>query len=209
MTSYAVYRIWEQGGRDEQRPAGAIVVLGAAQFDCAPSAVFAARLDHAVALYLAGLAPYFVATGGREAGDRCTEAATARAYALDRGVPDSAILMEDQGRTTLESLRGVAAILTARGIRDAIFVSDPTHMLRVLRMAGDQGIRAWGSPAPSSPTEADLGRRLDATLHELRWPGGLLLHGPGTDCPVTERAARAVARTTTTAASNPAQFPIR
>jgi uncharacterized SAM-binding protein YcdF (DUF218 family) len=170
VTAYATYRIWEQGSRDEQRPAGAIVVLGAAQFDCTPSAVFAARLDHAVALYLAGLAPYFVATGGKEPGDRCTEAATARAFALERGVPDSAILTEDQGRTTIESLRGVAAILSARGIQDAIFVSDPTHMLRVLRMAGDQGITAWGSPTPSSPTEADMGRRLDATLHEL---GGL------------------------------------
>lgn len=173
VTLYATYRIWDQGGRDEQRPAGAIVVLGAAQFDCRPSDVFAARLDHAVALYLAGLAPYFVATGGKAAGDRCTEAATARAYAIERGVPDSAILLEDQGRTTLESLRAVARILNSRGIRDAIFVSDPTHMLRVLRMARDSGLTAWGSPTPTSPTEADAIRHLDATLHEL---GGLAIY---------------------------------
>ena len=59
------FRIDQQGRRDEQRPAGAIVVLGAAQYDGRPSAVFAARLDHAVALYLAGLAPYLVVTGGK------------------------------------------------------------------------------------------------------------------------------------------------
>ena len=46
---YAV-RIWQQGDRDEQRPADAIVVLGAAQYDGRPSPVFEARLDHAVQL---------------------------------------------------------------------------------------------------------------------------------------------------------------
>jgi hypothetical protein len=45
LSGYATYRIWEQGGRDEQRPAGAIVVMGAAQYDGRPSPVFAARLD--------------------------------------------------------------------------------------------------------------------------------------------------------------------
>ncbi len=165
--SYATYRIWDQGARDEQRPAGAVVVMGAAQYDGRPSPVFAARLDHAVSLYLAGLAPYLVVTGGKQPGDRTTEAETARTYALDRGVPASAILMEDEGRTTLESMRAVAAILAERGIPDAVFVSDPTHMLRVLRIAQDEGIRAWGSPTRTSPVETDPVRHLDATFHEL------------------------------------------
>ena len=46
-TAYTTYRIWDQGARDEQRPADAIVVLGAAQYDGRPSPVFRARLDHA------------------------------------------------------------------------------------------------------------------------------------------------------------------
>lgn len=167
LTAYATYRVWEQGERDERRPAGAIVVLGAAQYDGRPSPVFAARLDQAVSLYLQGLAPYLVVTGGKAAGDRSTEAATGRAFALERGVPESAILVEDEGRTTLESMRAVAAILRARGIRDALFVSDPTHMLRVLRIAADEGIVAWGSPTRTSPVEADTWRRIDATIHEL------------------------------------------
>ena len=40
-------------------------------------------------------------------------------------------------------------------------------MLRVLRMAGDAGITAWGSPTQTSPIEADASGRLDATVHEL------------------------------------------
>ncbi len=86
-SGYATYRIWAQGQRDEQRPADAIVVMGAAQYDGRPSPIFAARLDHAVSLYLAGVAPVLVVTGGKADGDRTTEAASARAYAIARGVP--------------------------------------------------------------------------------------------------------------------------
>jgi uncharacterized SAM-binding protein YcdF (DUF218 family) len=179
LGGYATYRIWDQGARDERRPAGAIVVMGAAQYDGTPSPVFAARLDHAIALYLSGFAPYLVVTGGKQAGDRTTEAETARAYASSRGVPDSAILMEDEGRTTLESMRGVAGILAEKGIRDGLFVSDPTHMLRVLRMAQDEGITAWGSPTRTSPVEADRAEHIDATLHELGALAQYFLTGRG------------------------------
>ncbi|MDP9483047.1 MAG: YdcF family protein, partial [Chloroflexota bacterium] len=167
LAAYATLRIWQEGARDEGRPAGAIVVLGAAQFDGRPSPVFAARLDHAIDLYLQKLAPILIVTGGKAEGDRTTEAATARTYALARGVPDSAIVLEDAGRTTYESLQAVARMLHGRGIRDAVFVSDPTHMLRVLRMAGDLGIVSYGSPTPTSRIESDPAEKLDATIHEL------------------------------------------
>jgi hypothetical protein len=36
--TYTSYRIWDQGRRDERRPADAIVVMGAAQYDGRPSA---------------------------------------------------------------------------------------------------------------------------------------------------------------------------
>lgn len=164
---YTTYRITSQGQRDERRPADAIVVLGAAQFNGVPTDVFAARLDHAVELYEAGFAPWFVVTGGKLPGDRTTEAATARAYALAHGVPAGRILMEDRGRNTLESITAVASILRAKGLRSALFVSDRTHMLRVLRMATDQGITAWGSPTATSPTDTDPKRRQAAMIHEL------------------------------------------
>jgi uncharacterized SAM-binding protein YcdF (DUF218 family) len=153
------------------------VVLGAAQYDGRPSAVFAARLDHAVQLYLGGIAPYLVVTGGKLEGDRTTEAAVARAYALERGVPADHILMEDHGRSTLESLRAVAAILRQHSIPDAVFVSDRTHMLRVLRMAHDQGIVGYGSPTTTSPSDSNSNSRLAATLHELGALGLYFLSG--------------------------------
>jgi uncharacterized SAM-binding protein YcdF (DUF218 family) len=167
VAGYASWRIWEQGDRDEQRPADAIVVLGAAQYDGRPSPVFRARLDHAVSLHLAGLAPYLVVTGGKQEGDRTTEAAAARAFAVEHGVDPGDILVEDQGRTTLESLRTVGAMLRERGLTRVVFVSDRAHMLRVLRIARDQGLVPYGSPTRTSPTDGVIGRRVEATIHEL------------------------------------------
>ena len=167
LGGFVAYRIWDQGTRDEQRPADAIVVMGAAQYDGRPSPLFAARLDHAIDLYHAGIARQLIVTGGKQEGDRTTEAASARAYAVGKGVPDDAILAEDQSRTTLQSIRAVASLMRANRLDTAVFVSDPTHMLRVLRMASDAGIEAFGSPTRTSPIERDPIRTADAVIHEL------------------------------------------
>lgn len=107
----ALVAVVAAANRDGARPASAIIVLGAAQYDGRPSPVLRARLDHAVALWHRGLAPRLIVTGGRRAGDRTSEAATSRRYAVKHGVPDSAILMESEGRTTAESMRAAAALL--------------------------------------------------------------------------------------------------
>ena len=163
----ATFQIWRQGSTDEQRPADAIVVLGAAQYDGRPSPVFEARLEHAVALWKAGIARSFVVTGGKLPGDRTTEAAVARAYAIERGVPATAIFGEDEAHNTLTSLTAVADEMERRGMTSAVFVSDPTHMLRVLRIADDLGVDAYGSPTTTSPVTSDPLRRAQATIHEL------------------------------------------
>jgi uncharacterized SAM-binding protein YcdF (DUF218 family) len=170
---WASFRIWQTGNRDDRPNSDAIVVLGAAQYDGRPSPVFRARLDHAIDLYRTGVARFLIVTGGKAEGDRTTEAATARAFALTKGVPDAAILVEDRGRTTLESLHAVATLLRDNQLASAVFVSDRTHMLRVLRIARDQGITAFGSPTATSPTDATVVSRADATIHEL---GALALY---------------------------------
>ena len=139
------------GRRDEARPATAIVVLGAAQYVGRPSPVLRARLDHAIALWRAGLAPRMIFTGGRGDGDTTSEAAVSRRYALRRGVPDSAIVLENTGRTTRESLQGVAAIMNGQPHRDVILVSDPFHMLRLSILARRLGLNPLTSPTRTSP----------------------------------------------------------
>jgi hypothetical protein len=54
--------------RDEARPADAIAVFGAAEYDGRPSPVLRARLDHALELYRRGLAPLMITLGGGRRG---------------------------------------------------------------------------------------------------------------------------------------------
>ena len=180
VAGYAMFRIWQQGQTDEQgRPADAIVVLGAAHHGDTPSPVFVARLDHAIDLWLNGVAPYLLLTGGQAKGDTWAEADVARRYAEDRGVPATAILAERSGRDTAGSLRNVAAIMRAKGLRSALFVSDRTHMLRVLRVAADLGLQAHGSPTATSPSDLRPSARVASTVHELGALAVYLVAGQG------------------------------
>jgi uncharacterized SAM-binding protein YcdF (DUF218 family) len=144
-------QVWRTARVDQARPAGAIVVLGAAQFDGRPSAVYLARLDHAADLYHEGIAPFVVVTGGKQVGDRFTEATAGADYLHDRDVPDDAILREVQGRSTYESLRATRRFLEMRGIDDVVLVTDPFHSLRARLVAEEVGLRAVTSPTRSSP----------------------------------------------------------
>ena len=180
VAGWTTFRIWNQGNQDEARPADAIVVLGAAQYNGTPSPLFEARLVHAVALYHEGIAPLFVVTGGKGgAVDTTTEAEVARAYAIRNGVPAEAILVEDRSRTTLEQIRTVGEMLRERGLGSAVLVSDRTHMLRSLRIADDHGIEAYGSPTTTSPNEASPVERLKDTIHEIGGLGLYFLTGTG------------------------------
>lgn len=131
--------------------ADAIVVLGAAQYAGRPSPVLKARLDHAVALWQRGVAPRLVLTGGVGAGDTMSEAAVSRRYVRRLGVPDSALVLEHDGRTTLESLRNAADLLLAKGWARTMLVSDPMHMLRAAILARRVGLDPHVSPARASP----------------------------------------------------------
>lgn len=182
---FATVRIWQQGATDERRPADAILVLGAAQYDGKPSPVFEARLEHAVALWKEGVAPWFIVTGGKLPGDRTTEAAVARRYAVAHGVPESAIFGEDEAHNTLDSLAAAAVQMRDRDLRTVVLVSDPTHMLRTLRIAEDLGLEAWGSPTTTSPIVGDPVRAARATLHEL---GALAVYFLTGGAPTVEQA---------------------
>ncbi|MGH7690591.1 MAG: YdcF family protein, partial [Gemmatimonadaceae bacterium] len=149
LTSLVTVVVW--GWRDTARPAGAIVVLGAAQYAGRPSPVLRARLEHAVSLWRRGLAPRVVLTGGTGEGDTTSEAAVGRRFVVQQGVPDSAVLLEAKGRTTSESLHAVAGMMTAQRSDTVILVSDPFHMLRLTILAKRFGLVPLLSPTHTSP----------------------------------------------------------
>ena len=144
-------QVWHASHQDDARPAQAIIVLGAAQFDGRPSAVLTARLDHAAELYKQGLAPLIVVTGGKQAGDRFTEAEASANYLAQHGVPGSAIERETTSTNSYDELAATARFLRGRGINDVVLVSDPFHAYRINAIAHDVGLNAHVSPTPTSP----------------------------------------------------------
>jgi len=145
-----LFQVMQAGRANTPESADVIVVLGAAQYDGRPSPQLAARLDHAVALWRQGVAPLVMVTGGNQPGDRFTEAEASRAYLVVQGLPNDAILSEDDGSTTYESLDAVADVLVAGGLERVVLVTDPYHSLRSRLIAGEVGLDASVSPTPTS-----------------------------------------------------------
>lgn len=142
------------------------IVLGAAVIGETPSPVFAARLDHAVALYNAGRVKRILVTGGRSPEDTLSEAGAGAAYAQGQGVPEAAILIEDRSRTTRQNLENARKVL-GDDIRGAVLiVSDPLHMRRAMAMAEAVGFNAAPAPAPTSRYRS-LGTKLPFLAREV------------------------------------------
>ncbi|MQA89125.1 MAG: YdcF family protein [Gemmatimonas sp.] len=147
----AVLSIFLFGRKDEARPADAIVVLGAAQYDGRPSPVLKARLDHAIDLHTRGFSERMILTGGVGVGDTVSEAEVGRRYAIGEGVPAKDILLERGGLSSGESMRAVVVLMESHGLSSAILVSDPFHMLRLRLLASRLDLDAYSSPTRSSP----------------------------------------------------------
>jgi len=144
-------QVWLASRQNQARPVQAIIVLGAAQYNGVPSPDLQARLDHALILWQAGLAPLVVVTGGKEPGDVFTEATAGANYLASKGVPQSDILREVQGRNTWASLSSAATILKAMHITRVLLVSDPFHDERISLIAKQVGLTPYVSPTRTSP----------------------------------------------------------
>jgi uncharacterized SAM-binding protein YcdF (DUF218 family) len=145
---------------DDAQTADVIIVLGAAEYRGKPSPVLQGRLNHALLLYLKGLAPYILTTGGAGGDPEFTEAEVGRGYLTEHGVPSEAILVEPGGSTTGQSLTVAAEIMRRMNFQSCIVVSDGYHIFRARRMLQFKGLHVYGSPRPSPGL---------ATPGELKW----------------------------------------
>lgn len=164
----AAASLFHSGSRDPGRRADAIVVMGAAQYDGVPSPLLEARLRHAADLWRAGRAPRIAVTGGKQEGDRFTEAAASRRWLTDNGVPRAAILEEDEGASTWESLTGLAPVLRAEGVSSVIAVSSRWHVERVILSLRELGFMATPSAVrPEGTSWFDEGGASGGTVREI------------------------------------------
>lgn len=144
FTGVSAYRVFTVSHENQIHRADAIVVLGAAQYDGKPSPILEARLQHALELYRAGLAPAVITTGGRQPNDASgyTEASVAGRWLLQHGIAPGRLFLEDTGRTTWQTMSNVAAIGRAQGFHRVILVTDPLASARAQQMALTLGFQA-------------------------------------------------------------------
>jgi uncharacterized SAM-binding protein YcdF (DUF218 family) len=140
-----------QGGRDERRTVDALVLLGE-QAD--PRLV-----DHAFDLYRRGFASRIVLGG----------AATASYHSalLEHGIPDAALLRVAEPDNGALSMQAVAQAAREAGVASVLITGHQATMLRDLKIARDQGMRAFGAPLPGPAP--DFATTLDASLAYWRY----------------------------------------
>ncbi len=133
---------------EEARPADAIAIFGAAEYDGHPSPVFRARLDHGLALYRQGIAPMVITLGGGAEEDSHSEGGVGHDYLLAHGIPESQIIAETESGNTKESAERLAVIARANHLQRIVVVSDGTHLFRIHALCGEEGLDVYTSPRP-------------------------------------------------------------
>ena len=147
----AAWFIWLYGQihfyatHDQARPADAIAVFGAAEYDGRPSPVLRARLDRALALYREHLAPLVITLGGG-GGPRDSEGGVGHDYLLAHGVPENQIIAETQSTNTEESAARLAAIARENHLNRILAVSDGTRLFRIHALCASMGLNVFTSP---------------------------------------------------------------
>lgn len=144
-------QVWMTAHRSEPQGAGAIVVMGAAQYDGVPSPDLRARLDEAARLWHAGYAQTIVVTGSKEPGDTFTEAQASARYLTTVSQVRPSDIKQVGGRNSWESLQQAAIVVGAQGSTDVLIVTDPFHEARCLGIASSLGLTPFPTPATGSP----------------------------------------------------------
>lgn len=142
--------IYNYGRRDNKIIADTAIILGAGVTGEEPSPVFRERINHGIWLYQNNYVSTIIFTGGYSAGNDISDAAIAKRYALNKGIPAEAIYIEEISAITEENLLYAKAIMAEQRLQTAIIVSDPLHMKRAMRMAADLDLAAYSSPTPTT-----------------------------------------------------------
>ena len=147
LVGFPLLQMYCFGKTDYRRKAGAIVVLGAkVNADGTMSTALQDRVATACDLYLEGYAPVIVFSGGPGSGP-VDEPHAMRTYALGRGIPESAMVLDGKGLNTERTAENSAGIFAERGIKSAVVVSHWWHLPRIKLACERAGLEVYTVPA--------------------------------------------------------------
>ena len=120
-----------------------IIVPGCGVWGETPTPLLSDRLDAAIALYKAGVAPKLLMSGDHGRVDY-DEVSVMRRYAMERGVASEDIFLDHAGFSTYETMYRASDIF---GVKKAVVVTQKYHLYRALYDAAAFGIEADGTVA--------------------------------------------------------------
>lgn len=112
--------VWRAAHKDEARRvdhADVILVLGAAEYNGRPSPTFEGRLRQAANLFRKGFSERVLVLGGKQPGDRTTEAEAGRSWLVSEGLPRGQRLLRAGGQQHAGELGGGRVVHAGPGSR--------------------------------------------------------------------------------------------
>ncbi|HWE65840.1 MAG TPA: YdcF family protein [Acidimicrobiales bacterium] len=145
-----VVQVWLTSREYDPHPAGAILVMGAAQYNGVPSPDLKARLDEALTLFHNGYAHLIMVTGNKEKGDVFTESEAGARYLEENHVPADDILQAG-GDDSYQNVADAAPQLLARHVGTVLVTTDPFHEARSMAIASSLKLNPSPTPTQTSP----------------------------------------------------------
>ena len=119
------------GATENAEPSDVIIVLGSGlRRDGRPGDALLRRSRWGAQLYAEGLAPIVICTGGVGQNAVRSESSACREVLIREGVPEDAIYLDEQSRSTEENAIYAQAIMLENDWTSAVIVTDSFHMLR-------------------------------------------------------------------------------
>lgn len=147
-----------------------IILLGYKLYDDGtPDYSTIARAKKAAELWKQGVAPIIVSSGGGPETVPRKQADVMADILIEEGVPDEAIVREDQSRTTIQNIKNTKILLGKESFKAAVVTTD-FHVARSVLICKQLGIDATGFGA-TVPHDKDwrANRRLEvAYILELK-----------------------------------------
>lgn len=128
----------------------AIIILGAqVKADGEPSNQLRLRLEKALEQYQRSPA-LMVVCGAQGTNEPAPEGEVMRAWLIEHGVPENAVVSECESFNTCQNIRNAKELLPRHASRVVVVTSD-YHLPRALQIAKDLGLSADGIGSPITP----------------------------------------------------------
>ena len=145
-------------------PCEAVIVLGAKVHPGGRlSDMLRDRMETAIALYHMGVTDMLLLSG--DGSGEWSEVEYMKQYAIEKGVPESAIMEDPEGFSTYESLSRAKKIY---GLDRLIVVTQKYHLYRAIYIAQDYGIDAKGVSADLDIYSGQLYREVREILARVK-----------------------------------------